>query len=126
MTEIRGGIVMRIETRRGFVMGLAAATVSLLAARAFAQGPPAGKGKGPRWDQDAEQTFHMGRGMGRQLMTEEEWKEHQAKMRGMTAEERTRYREEWHKKMMERAKEKGISIPATPGPGGPKGPGPRS
>jgi hypothetical protein len=119
---------MRIETRRRFVMALAAAALSLLAARGEAQGPPPGKGKGPRWDQDAEQTFRMGRGMGRQLMTEEEWKEHQAKMRGMTAEERTRYREEWHKKMMERAKEKGVTIPDTPGPGpgGPKGPGPRS
>jgi hypothetical protein len=46
-------------------------------------------------------------------------------MRGMTPEERTRYREETHKRMMERAKEKGITIPETPGPRGPKGPGPR-
>jgi hypothetical protein len=119
---------MRIEARRGFVMGLAAAAVSLLAARGFAQTPPPGKGPGPRWDQDAEKTFRMGRGTGRKLMTEEEWKEHREKMRGMSAEERTRYRNEVHQQMMERAKEKGVTIPETPGPGprGPKGPGPRS
>jgi len=106
------------------VIGLAAAA-SLVAARGFAQGPPAGKGPGPRWDQDAEQSFHMGRGMGRRLMTEDEWKEHRAKMRGMTAEDRSRYREAMHKRMMERAKEKGVTVPDSPGPRGPKGPGPR-
>ena len=113
------------EGRRGFVIGLAATAVSLAAGQGMAQGPPAGKGRGPRWDQEAEQTFHMGRGMGHQLMTEDEWKEHRAKMRGMTADERARYREETHKQMMERAKEKGITVPEAPGPRGPKGPGPR-
>jgi hypothetical protein len=116
---------MTTEARRGFVIGLAAATVSLLAGRGFAQGPPAGKGRGPRWDQEAEQTFRMGRGTGRRLMTEEEWKEHREKMRGMTAEERSRYREDVHKRMMERAKEKGVTVPDSPSPRGPKGPGPR-
>lgn len=114
------------KERRRFVFGLAAA-VSLMAGKGFAQGPPARKGPGPRWDQEAEQSFRMGRGMGRQLMTQEEWQEHQKKMRSMTPEERSRYREETHKQMMERAKEKGITIPDTPGPGprGPKGPGSR-
>lgn len=115
---------MTSKGRRGFVIGLAAAA-SLVATRGFAQGPPAGKGPGPRWDQDAEQTFRMGRGMGRKLMTEDEWKEHRTKMRGMTAEDRSRYREEMHKRMMERAKEKGVTVPDSPGPRGPKGPGPR-
>lgn len=115
---------MTIKGRRGFVIGLAAAA-SLVATRGLAQGPPAGKGPGPRWDQDAEQTFRMGRGMGRKLMTEDEWKEHRAKMLGMTAEDRSRYREEMHKRMMERAKEKGVTVPDSPGPRGPKGPGPR-
>ncbi|HSB40226.1 MAG TPA: hypothetical protein VLK28_00205 [Methylomirabilota bacterium] len=111
--------------RRQFVIGLAA-VASLLATASFAQGPPpAGKGRGPRWDQEAEQTFRMGRGTGRQLMTEEEWKEHRAKMRSMSAEERARYREEVHKRMVERAKDKGVTIPDTPGPRSPKGPGPR-
>ena len=114
-----------VNGRRTFVIGLAAA-VSLVATRGFAQGPPTGKGPGPRWDQDADQTFRMRRGMGRQLMTEDEWKAHRDKMRGMTVEERSRYREEMHQRMMERAKEKGITVPETPGPRGPKGPGPRS
>ena len=114
---------MKTSTRRGFAIGLAAAAATLLTARGFAQGPA--PGKGPRWDQEAEQSFHMGRGMGRQLMTEEEWKEHRAKMRGMTAEDRTRYREEMHQRMIERAKEKGVTVPDMPGPHGPKGPAPR-
>ena len=61
-------------------------------------------------------------------MTEEEWKEHQGKMRSLTGEERERYRQEVHDKMVERAKEKGITMPAAPrGPaGGPKGRGPSS
>jgi hypothetical protein len=116
---------MANKERRRFVIGLVAAAAPLVTARGFAQGPPAGKGPGPRWDQDAEQTFRMGRGMGRQLMTEDEWKEHRAKMHGMTAEDRSRYREEMHQRMMERAKEKGLTVPQTPGPHGPKGPGPR-
>ena len=45
--------------------------------------------------------------------------------RFMTPEERSRYREEMHKQMMEPAREKGITVPDTPGPPGPKGPGPR-
>jgi hypothetical protein len=42
-------------------------------------------------------------------MTEEEWKEHQAKMRSMTSREREDYRREVHEKMVERAKDKGIA-----------------
>jgi len=61
-------------------------------------------------------------------MTEEEWKEHQTKMRSLTGEERERYRQEIHDKMAERAKEKGITMPPGPhGPaGGPKGRAPSS
>jgi hypothetical protein len=78
-----------------------------------------------RWDQQAEENFWLGRGMGSRLMTQEEWREHQQKMQGMTAEERQRYREEWHQKMFERARERGIKTPETPGPhrGGPGGAG---
>jgi hypothetical protein len=47
-------------------------------------------------------------------MTEEEWKEHQKKMRSLTGEERERYRQEVHDKMVQRAKEKGITMPAAP------------
>ena len=57
-------------------------------------------------------------------MTEEEWKEHQEKMRTLSGEERERYRRETHEKMRDRAKERGVAMPGEPGrgggPGGPK------
>ena len=68
------------------------------------------------WAGEAEQTFRLGRGAGRQLMTQEEWREHQQKMKSMSQSERERYREEWHQKMTERAREKGITLPDTPRP----------
>jgi hypothetical protein len=66
---------------------------------AWAQGPapgstPAPEGRGPRWAQDAEKTFGMGRGPRPKLMTEEAWTEHQAKMRAMMPEECQKDREE--------------------------------
>lgn len=67
---------------------------------------------------EAEKTFGMGKGHGLKLMTQEEWREHQRKMQSMTAEERERYSNEVHERMVERAKEKGISLPDTPGPRG--------
>lgn len=69
-----------------------------------------------QWEQQAEETFQLGRGMGRQLMTQEEWLEHRQKMQSLSPEERERYRQEWHKKMVERAQERGITMPETPGP----------
>jgi hypothetical protein len=52
---------------------------------------------------------------GSQLMTEQERQEHRAKMQSMkTAEERERYRMEHHKKMQERAKEQGVTLPDKP------------
>ena len=84
-------------------------------------GPPSGAG--PRWSQEAETEFRLGRGMGSKLMTEEEWKEHHTKMRTLTGEERERYRRQTHEKMRERAKERGIAMPQEPGPHGPRGPG---
>lgn len=68
---------------------------------------------------------------GSQLMTEQERIEHRTKMRSLkTAEEREAYLKEHHKKMQERAKEKGVKLPDEPpmrggmmgGPGG-MGPG---
>jgi hypothetical protein len=103
--------------RRVFV-GVLATGIMSLASRALAQGPP--PGRGPRWAEQAEKDFRLGRGMGPKLMTEDEWKAHQEKMRTLKGEERERYRREVHEKMMERAKERGI----TPPPGssaGPKG-----
>jgi len=63
---------------------------------------------------------------GSQLMTRKERAENRAKMRSLkTPEERDAYRLEHHKKMQERAKEKGVTLPDEPpatgmrmGPGG--------
>jgi hypothetical protein len=73
------------------------------------------------WGPRAEKEFHLGPGMGPKLMTEEEWKEHQEKMRTLTPAERDAYRVEMHKKMVARAKDRGVDMPM---PGlGPKGRG---
>ena len=100
--------------RRAFV-GVVIAGIAGIASDAVAQGP--------RWGQDAEKEFGLGRGMGPKLMTEEEWKQHHEKMRTLKGEDRERYRRETHDKMRERAKERGIAMPAEPGPHG-RGAGP--
>lgn len=52
---------------------------------------------------------------GSQLMTKQERAEHRAKLRSLkTREEREAYRMEHHKKMQERAKEKGLALPDEP------------
>ena len=52
---------------------------------------------------------------GSQLMTQQERIEHRAKMQSMkTMEERNRYMIEHHKKMQERAKERGVTLPDAP------------
>jgi hypothetical protein len=84
----------------------------------FSTSPVAAQGQS-QWDRQAEENFRLGRGMGRQLMTEKEWQEHRQKMQSMSPEERQKYREEWHTKMVERARERGITLPETPGPHGP-------
>ena len=62
---------------------------------------------------------------GHQIMTEEERQEHRETMRGLeTPEERQRYREEHHQRMLERAREKGVTLPEEPGERG-RGEGPR-
>lgn len=64
---------------------------------------------------------------GSQLMTQQERIEHRAKMQSMkTMEERERYRMEHHKKMQERAKQQGVTLPDKPpssGMGGGRGMG---
>lgn len=75
--------------------------------------------------QDREQIY------GSQLMTEQERVEHRAKIRSLkTQQEREAYQLEHHKRMQERAKEKGVTLPDEPmmrsrnmGPGGGMGPG---
>ena len=69
---------------------------------------------------------------GSQLMTPQERAEHRTKMRAAkTVEEREQIRKENHERMQERAKERGVTLPAEPpmggggmGPGG-GGMGPR-
>ncbi len=54
---------------------------------------------------------------GWELMTEQERAEHRTKMQSMkTMEERDRYMMEHHKKMQERAKQRGVSLPDHPHP----------
>jgi hypothetical protein len=109
--------------RRVFVTVVTAGIITL-AGRAFAQGGGPSGGR-PRWGQEAEKEFRLGRGMGPKLMTEEEWKQRHEKMRTLSGEERERYRREMHDKMVQRAKERGMAMPAEPGPHGRGGAGPR-
>lgn len=52
---------------------------------------------------------------GWQLMTPEERAEHRRQMRSFaTVEERDAYRREHHKRMAERAKERGVTLPEPP------------
>ena len=96
--------------RRTFAGLVIVGVVGFVHGAAAQGGPPAGR---PRWAQDAEKEFRLGRGMGPRLMTEEEWKEHQAKMRTLKGPELEAYRREMHEKMLARAKERGIEM----GPG---------
>ena len=78
-------------------------------------------------DQDKVQDQFQDRDMiyGYELMTVEERTQHRAKMQSFnTEEERQAYREEHHKLMQARAKERGVKIPDTPRWQG--GAGPRS
>jgi hypothetical protein len=60
---------------------------------------------------------------GRELMTDQEMAEHRARMRAAaTPEEREKIRQEHHQQMVERAKQRGITLPETP-PGPPPGRG---
>lgn len=82
-------------------------------------------------DQARDQTQLQDQIYGSQLMTEQERLQHRNMMRSFkTNEEREAYRQEHHKKMQERAKEKGVQLPDEPlpqgsmrGSGGGMGPG---
>lgn len=93
-----------------------------------------GAGRGMQQQQQQQQMQTQadddGTGMpmfGRQLMTPEEMAAHRARMRAATtAEERARIRAEHHQQMLERARERGVTLPEEPpmrGPGA--GPGPK-
>ena len=64
---------------------------------------------------DPPQVQQQGKAYGWSLMTPEERIEHRDKMRSLqTQEEREQYRIEHHKKMKERMKERGITLPDQP------------
>lgn len=53
---------------------------------------------------------------GRQLMTQEELQEHHRMMQSLdTPEARQEYREQHHQRMLERARERGVTLPDEPG-----------
>lgn len=111
--------------QRNFISALAAIFVGAGAGMVTPHPYPvkAARAAQSSWDSEAEQTFRLRRGVGRQLMTQEEWREHQQKMKSMSQSEREKYRQEWHNKMTERAHEKGITLPDTPRRGKGAGPG---
>ena len=82
-------------------------------------------------DQTQDRTRMQEQIYGSQLMTEQERLEHRNKMRSFkTEQQREAYQLEHHKRMQERAKAKGITLPDEPmmrpggiGPGGGMGPG---
>lgn len=82
-------------------------------------------------DQTQDRTQLRDQIYGSQLMTEQERIEHRNRLRNMkTDKEREAYQLEHHKRMQERAKEKGVALPSEPmgrpggmGPGGGMRPG---
>lgn len=74
--------------------------------------------------QAVQQVQSQQRIYGSQMMTPQERAEYRAKMRSMkTREEREAFRLEHHKKMQERAKERGMQLPDMPPAGGGMGRG---
>lgn len=72
---------------------------------------------------DPAQAQQQGKAYGWNLMTPEERVEHRAKMRSLqTNEEREQFRIEHHKKMKERMKERGVTLPDQPRNRGGMGP----
>ena len=105
--------------RRTFIALLG---TSMVAAAATTAAQDASPRRG--WAPNAEREFGLGAGMGPKLMTEEEWKEHQTKMRTLQGSEREAYRREMHDRMVARAKDRGIDMPQMPAPGARPGRGP--
>jgi len=113
---------MLARRHAGAIVAMALAVASLVGTGTEAQAPGGGP---PGWQQQADQALGAGRGIGRRLMTEEEWQAHRQQMHTLQGKEREKARQAWHEQMRERAKDKGITLPATPGPhrGGPGGMG---
>jgi hypothetical protein len=103
-----------LTRRHASAIAAIALAVALLVGTGSEAQPPGGGP--PGWQQQADQALGAGRGIGRRLMTEEEWQAHREQMRTLQGEEREKARQAWHEQMRERAKAKGITLPATPGP----------
>lgn len=83
----------------------------------------AGEAKGKAIRQEQQQRSETRQQIyGRQLMTRAEIRAYRAKMRSLkTAQERRAFREEHHRQMQERARQRGIALPDMPPAG--RGPG---
>jgi hypothetical protein len=68
-------------------------------------------GQEAAWKTDVERTFYLSPGLGEKLMTQDEWKSHQGRLYEMDFNEQAAYRQEWHKKLMQQARDKGIALP---------------
>jgi hypothetical protein len=108
------------------ILGIAVIAAGLLTAisltaNAVAESRAQGQGMGPgsnsdqTRDRDRDQDRAQAPIYGSQLMTERERQEHRTKMRSFkTEQERETYRLAQHKKMQERARAKGLTLPDAP------------
>lgn len=67
------------------------------------------------WEKQAELAFGLSPGMGKELLTEEQWQEHLERMQGMSKAERQEYRTEIHIELMKEAQAQGLPMPQMPG-----------
>jgi hypothetical protein len=71
----------------------------------------AGSRSGPKWAQRAEKEFYLSPGLGRELLTHKEWRKQWNELKKMRPVERAAARVEWHRKLMQEARDKGIPLP---------------
>lgn len=104
--------------RETLILSALICTMPLAAGSALAADPEPAKEKAP---------MQQERIYGSQMMTDQERADYRDKMRAAkTVEEREQIRKEHHQKMVERAKERGVTLPPEPparGQGGMMGPG---
>lgn len=101
-----------METRRA-VGKLVILGALWLAAFFITAGPavPARAQNEPAWQRQAEENFYLPPGTAGKLMTKHEWEQHWKAMANMGVRHQSRYRREWHVKMMQRARQRGIRLP---------------
>lgn len=64
----------------------------------------------PEWQRQAEDNFYLRPGMADQLMTKHEWEQHWKEMQNMGPQQQAQYRQEWHVKMMQRARKRELTF----------------